>query len=70
MLTRKHFKAIATIISHGHYGYGACDADYYNAGLFDASNIIANDLAEYFKKDNSNFNREKFLKACNLLLTS
>ena len=54
MLTKKNYKAIADIIKeHEYLGF-----DYYDLG-----NLIS-DLASYFKVDNPNFDRKKFLDAC------
>lgn len=47
-MTRKHFKAIAEIIS----------------SQPDVSITLAEELASYFKSDNPNFDRDRFLTAC------
>ena len=50
-MTRKHFKAIAEIIN--------------DAGDdVDAVERLAGDLASYFKSENPNFDRDRFLTAC------
>ena len=55
MLSRKHYKKIANII----------DITNGNANLGDdATEILANNLADYFKEDNPNFDRSRFLEAC------
>jgi hypothetical protein len=56
MFTRRHYKAIAEIIKAN------STAEQTSAG--NVCNDIAIDLAKYFKKDNSRFNRQKFLDAC------
>lgn len=47
-MTLKHFKAIAEIIS----------------SQPDVSITLAEDLASYFKTENPNFDRDRFLAAC------
>lgn len=54
MLMKKNYKAIAEIVDK----YNAIQMDYYDFGNF------VSDLATYFKEDNPNFDREKFLTAC------
>lgn len=51
MMTKKHFEEIARVL------------DYYK----DESSVtqdIASDFADIFAKENPNFNRARFLKAC------
>jgi len=64
MFTKQHYKAIAEIIEDCHYGLNSCNADYYNAGRFDAARLIAIGLSDYFVSDNSYFDHDKFMKAC------
>jgi mevalonate pyrophosphate decarboxylase len=61
-MTRKHFKAIARILAmrNGH-DYSTIDFD---AGFNRAVWSIAQDLADYFEEENSNFDRSQFLTAC------
>ena len=62
MFTRQHYKAIAEIIEY------ATNEDPANAcyGCRYPQTVIATCLADYFAKDNSRFDREKFLEACGL----
>ena len=53
MLTRKYYKMIAQVINDNTYG-----------NRLITSNFI-NDICIEFKKDNTLFNRDKFVKACN-----
>lgn len=55
-MTRKHFEAIAAILSEVH-------DDYRFDGAVDA---MAARMADYFASQNSNFNRVGFLAACGL----
>jgi len=55
-MTKKHFEAIAAIISEVH-------DDYRFDGAVDAT---ARRMADYFKTQNPNFNRDRFLAACGL----
>ena len=57
MITRKHFEAIALVIrsSKGFYSDAANTRD-----------IIARELASVFEQDNPNFNRKRFLMACDI----
>lgn len=64
MFTKKHYKAIAEIIEN-RVGDGFTGEDY-DRGWHDAAKSIAAMLADYFAKDNSRFNRERFLTACGL----
>ena len=52
--TKKHFAAIAAIIS---------DASRYNSAE-QACDHIAEGVANYFAKHNPNFNKQRFLDAC------
>lgn len=62
MFTKQHYRIVAEIIKNGH----GDEKDNWNSGRWDASKIIAEQLANYFIIDNSNFDRKKFLKACGL----
>ena len=55
MLTKKHFNKIAEIIkTHHNSAYG------YNV----VTKKFIDDLSNYFKSDNPNFNENKFKEAC------
>jgi hypothetical protein len=54
MMTRKDYVAVADILS----GYSNAMID--NFWWED----LVNDFADFFAKDNPNFNREKFTEAC------
>ena len=64
MFTRKHYQAIAEIIKK-RIGDGFTGTDY-DEGWNDAIRGIVPNLADYFKQDNSRFNRGKFLAACGI----
>ena len=53
MLSRKYYRMIAQVIKDNTHG-----------NRLITSNFI-NDISIEFKKDNSLFNRDKFVKACN-----
>ena len=53
-MTRKHYVAIAEIIA-----YRLCAKDNH-------PHEIAKRLADYFKRDNPKFDRERFLTACGI----
>jgi hypothetical protein len=55
MLTKRDYNTIALIL----YNVWASSDDYEH--LVDE---IADNLADYFEKDNPNFNRERFLVSC------
>jgi len=61
MFTKQHYKAIAEIISiaSGHVGDDSC----YDV-LLDCPDSIAPALADYFAKDDPNFDRKKFIESC------
>lgn len=52
MLTRKHYKKIAEILDTNQ-----------NKAFGHLSRDVIYDLADYFKKDNPKFNRDKFIEA-------
>tara|TARA_R100001082_G_C4361044_1_gene159382 strand:- start:56 stop:235 length:180 start_codon:yes stop_codon:yes gene_type:complete len=57
MLSRKHYRAIASIIK---------DSTINNDDFPTINkNQLINDLSIEFKKDNSLFNRDRFVNACN-----
>lgn len=62
MFTKQHYKPIADILSY-HVKYNA-NADSNEDGSLDVCIDITNELADYFATDNSEFNKDKFLKAC------
>jgi hypothetical protein len=57
-VSKKHFIAIARIIKDA--------KDHPQATGIDAREYIAKDLAFYLKTINPNFNRARFLEACNV----
>ena len=60
MLTKKYFIAIAKIIKDSKYNGNTQECKIGNA----ANYVLASNLADYFQKENINFDREKFIKAC------
>ena len=58
MLTRKHYKAIASIIKDN-----TLNDDVLNASYIDKESFI-NDITMYFKSDNNRFSWERFVNAC------
>ena len=58
MFTKQHYEAIAKIIRDNTTVVIAIDASI----IFRDSLVY--ELADYFLKDNPNFDREKFIKAC------
>jgi hypothetical protein len=59
--TRQHYVAIARIIKDTKNDYsGEASA----RGAIAALKQVANDLASFFKQDNSSFDKERFLNAC------
>jgi hypothetical protein len=62
MLTRKHFTAIADIISMSSGAYWGCEEaeKVQNVTLKTVSYI----MADYFASENPNFDRARFLSAC------
>ena len=61
MFTKKHYKAIAEIIENR-----AGINNYVYAEERTHALSIANDLADYFAKNNPRFDKDKFLEACGL----
>ena len=61
-MTKKHFQAIAEILKEEFEQYGP------NTTARTISKEISNDLAkkmaDYFKSENANFDRSRFLSAC------
>jgi hypothetical protein len=57
MLSRKHYKAIANIITKLHW------KEFENEPIVYISELTKN-LAVYFKEDNPKFKIEKFINAC------
>jgi len=65
MITKKDFKAIAKIIEdNAHEIDGDCLV--YNHYIVMPRNTLVIELADYFAKQNPNFDRQKFLDACGL----
>lgn len=52
VMTKKHFKAIADIVSRCTQREGI------------SPEMLVNELADYFRSINEHFDREKFLKVC------
>lgn len=61
-MTRKHYRAIAKIIKQEYVFDDDAAAVYSRPAIAD----IADRLADYFKQDNSRFDRQKFLDACGI----
>ena len=67
MLTKKHFKAIAEIVSESQDLVCADDLAHLSTGLWRIKpHDFCNKLADYFAADNPQFDRERFLSACGL----
>tara|TARA_R100001163_G_C4994258_1_gene145701 strand:+ start:521 stop:700 length:180 start_codon:yes stop_codon:yes gene_type:complete len=58
MLSRKHYKAIASIIKDN-----TLNDDVLNESYIDKEAFI-NDLTSYFNSDNNRFSWERFVEAC------
>ena len=54
-MTRKHYKAIAEIINKSE-----------KAHLLNYAGSVMQRFIDYFEKDNPEFNRDKFIKACDI----
>ena len=65
MFTKKHFEKIAEIIKKIPVKLEIECEDIPIAEK--TRNLIANDLADWFQSENPKFNRERFLKACDLI---
>ena len=66
MFTRKQYKAIADILIN-ELDKGSVNNEYdkgYSVGCNDTVYDIAGKLADYFAKDNPQFDRDKFLIDC------
>jgi len=63
MMSRKHFVAVAAILKEKTIETPAAGFD---EGFASATEEIAGELATFFKSENPNFNRSKFLTACGL----
>lgn len=64
-LSRKHYQAIADIIKD-QLVLSQPLSDQQDDGAVVAVNDLAIQLSNYFKADNSNFDRFRFLEACGL----
>lgn len=62
-MTRKHFEAIASLISKY---TDPLAAPGYDKGVHHGAMFIADELADYFAAENPRFDRARFLKACGL----
>ena len=60
MITKKHYKAIAEILKK------VTDENQDVVTTLWAVNEIVEKLTIFFKSDNPNFNKDKFIKACGL----
>jgi hypothetical protein len=65
MMTRKHFEAVAEIIKHNSVDISHDPTDH-ERGRDMQSFLISSDLADYFANENPNFDRARFMKACQL----
>jgi len=65
MLSKKHYKAIAEIISQELDFATTIDGHCPNCKY--RIKTLAENLADYFEEDNPRFDRQKFLRACELL---
>lgn len=63
MFTKKHYEAIAKIIK-GNTTTGTGLISSYGLLPWMNRDSFVYELADYFLKDNPNFDREKFIKAC------
>jgi hypothetical protein len=69
-MTKKHFEAIARIIKanmdHAKTWDDAAAGfdEGYGVGFGMGAQTVADDLADYFAKENPRFDRDRFLKAC------
>ena len=65
MLTRKYYRMIAQVIKDNTiYNTKGCKALLNGDEVLFKDNLL-NDISIEFKKDNTLFNRDKFVKACN-----
>ena len=64
MLTKKHYKAIAKIVKSRYTSYDPYDPEEDNMA-YGIENLMWS-LADYFAKDNPQFDKNKFLTACGL----
>ena len=62
MLSRKHYKAIASIIKDN--SYSRCKRCEDNIDVILKDDLI-NELCVEFKRDNNLFNKQTFIDACN-----
>ena len=64
MMTKKHFIAIAEIMTDAAYGLDRDTADVFPTSGKEMHADIVGRLSDYFADDNPNFDRDRFLKAC------
>ena len=64
MMTRKHFQALAEILSRRgcHIAHDPLFAEGWHA----ATSAITHAIADYLASENPNFDRDRFLEACGL----
>lgn len=63
-MTRKHFEAIADVLSHTRKSYKVMDGDDVSTQAIDD---VSRELAATLGRFNPAFNRDKFLKACGVM---
>ena len=62
-MTRKHFQAVADAIKANSIDIDGVDA--YRTAWFINRDLLVNDLCSIFSTLNPNFNKQKFIDACN-----
>lgn len=62
-LSRKHYEAIAAVVAEQAAEYAGSVEDFSAGGAW-AVEQTAKNLATYFAADNPNFDRQRFLAAC------
>ena len=64
MLTRKHFEAIAAIIASELPSKEDRESDIAFEAIHMHTRNLTRDLSDFFKEENSAFDRERFMRAC------